>query len=178
MNEGRSFEYYALWCRLDNRDGYLIWMTDLERTAKDAILLDDEERVLLFGDPRSLKEYAAAVGFSLVEEQTTLFDLDWAAHWVLEPSAETVDCTKAIDAWNLFLDVWYSVKHRRDEFRNVAEPNRPVYDKLFFGNNLPAITPVEKVYTSIWSEEEVHALRSVLASGLDMFRSNLPAEIV
>ena len=168
-------EYYALWHRLECHDSYLIWATDLEGDAKDTVLLDREDCLLTFDNLHSLTEYAATIGLSVTADEPKLFDLDWAANWVRDLSATTVDCANALSAWNLFLDVCQSVKHDRKFFLDNAEPNRILYDKLFFGNNHPAITPEGETYMPSWSQHEISAIRTVLSAGLKMFQSNLPS---
>jgi hypothetical protein len=46
-----------------------------------------------------------------------------------------------------------------------------IYDKLFWGNNLPLITPEGERYLPEWSADEVQSLAQILASGLDLFIS-------
>ena len=56
---------------------------------------------------------------------------------------------------------------------DLGECVQRVYDKLFFGNNLPAMTPPGEHYDPTWSDAEIRILCSVIAAGLHLFRSHL-----
>jgi len=56
---------------------------------------------------------------------------------------------------------------------------RAIYDKVFFGNNLPSVTPQREHNVSEWAAAEIAALAEILATGLDLFVSctrNWPLE--
>lgn len=41
-----------------------------------------------------------------------------------------------------------------------------MYDKLFWGSNIPAVTPAGQKFNPDWSASEIAALARVLSSGL------------
>lgn len=50
-----------------------------------------------------------------------------------------------------------------------------VYEKLSYGNNLPAIKPNDAPeYIPIWNDDEVIIIRNALSYGLRIFREHLP----
>jgi hypothetical protein len=51
--------------------------------------------------------------------------------------------------------------------------NNDIYDKVFFGNNLPSMTPPGEHYVPAWSEEEIDRLSRVLTGGLRLFRARV-----
>jgi hypothetical protein len=76
-----------------------------------------------------------------------------------------VDCGLLLEAWNLFDDIAASIgAHLHDR----GERRDKVYDKLFWGNNLPAVTPPGRSYQPLWNGCELRILRSVLRRGLDI----------
>jgi hypothetical protein len=45
-----------------------------------------------------------------------------------------------------------------------------IYHKLFWGNNLPPVTPEGCHFNPEWSRDELAALAGVLSAGLEMFQ--------
>lgn len=105
--------YYPLWYQLDTQQQYLIWVTDLESDAKDVVLLDTNGCLLTFNHLSSLYEYTISKKLTISEEPLILFDLDRINHWIHNPLASAVDCVEMLHAWNLFSDLWQSVKQNR-----------------------------------------------------------------
>jgi hypothetical protein len=48
-----------------------------------------------------------------------------------------------------------------------------IYDKLFFANNLPAVTPRGASYEPIWSEGEIELLSRIYRFGLAELRAGI-----
>jgi hypothetical protein len=48
-----------------------------------------------------------------------------------------------------------------------------LYHKVFFANNLPAVTPNGATYTPLWSSEELARLSHTLRLGLAQFTDRL-----
>ncbi|MEO0376861.1 MAG: hypothetical protein AAF329_20020 [Cyanobacteria bacterium P01_A01_bin.17] len=167
-------EYYALRYQLGTIQQYLLWMTDIDSSAKDTVALGPDRRILSFKALKMLQDYASHNGFALIpQDLLALHDLDWVTNWLKDPSVETVDCNHVLTAWNLFTDIYHSIEKDRDVFKAVDEQNQVIYDKIFFGNNLPAITPKGEQYLPSWNSDEVDILCAVLSAGLEMFCRNL-----
>lgn len=64
-----------------------------------------------------------------------------------------MDCHALLIAWNLFKDVVTTlhIEFFRNKQDNVSDK---IYDKLFFGTNIPAITPEGKEYIPQWTKAE------------------------
>jgi hypothetical protein len=92
------------------------------------------------------------------------YDFDSLARWCEQPSAETIDCSEFLNAWNMLGDA--GTLPTRDLGKRV-------YDKLFWGNNLPAVTPPGETYIPEWSLEEVRKLQSILRSPIDRLHAKL-----
>jgi hypothetical protein len=48
-----------------------------------------------------------------------------------------------------------------------------IYEKLFYGNNLPSITPIGEHYIPSWSNDELIEMRLVFMAGLDHLKKKL-----
>lgn len=86
------------------------------------------------------------------------FDVDEALE---ELSNDTVDESSILNIINLMTDFGFNTKK--------LFPNE-VYDKLFWGNNLPSVTPEGKHYTPKWSKNEI----AFLENGIKKFFDILP----
>jgi hypothetical protein len=138
----------------------------------DGVVLDELERLLFFSDLATLNEWTQTQGWEVeTADLRVLHDLDATEEWSEHPSPDTVDCVALLNAWNLFLDIRASVE-QHNVLRDDPENNH-IYDKLFYGNNLPSITPPGKHYTPIWSDKEVARLSRIITEGLRLFRARV-----
>ncbi len=48
-----------------------------------------------------------------------------------------------------------------------------IYDKLFWGCNIPALTPRGKKYIPLWSAREISIINKVLTEGVRIFRDSV-----
>jgi hypothetical protein len=164
-----SLEYFILWYRLNAEDRYAIWMSG----DKDSMAVSADGFIPIFANTDILRRYAALCNFQLVKEKPIMLDLDWLANWKRMKTG-SVDCPEALAAWNLFGDVANSLGERGMQFLELdsQEHFRKIYNKLFWGNNLPAMTPPGCEYIPEWSSDEIHSLGELLTIGLDLFASN------
>lgn len=67
-----------------------------------------------------------------------------------------------LDAWDCLEELTESLRIPLKSHGNVANK---IYDKLFWGLNLPSVTPAGKSYEPIWSEWELSRMKEILTSG-------------
>lgn len=161
---------YACWYRLDSLDGYLIWHSGAESSWDDGVYVDAEGRVPAFPTLAAVQAFAAEIGIALEPEEPLLHELDIVARWLDNPEPAAIDCVACLEAWNLFGDVARSVDA---EFDPDIDETRVVYDKLFWGNNLPAMTPEGERFEPVWREEQARQIADVLSTGLAIFRDRV-----
>jgi len=159
-------KYFPLLYRLNAEDRYLIWMSN----ESDRVVADDRGFVLTFEDISAVQAYADTRHYELKREEAKRQDLDWVATW-LKKEGMPVDCHEALAAWNLFSDVARSVHGTGGNFQQRDRQFPKVYPKLFWGNNLPSITPEGSHFDPEWSPDEPTGLAEVLGAGLEMFQS-------
>jgi hypothetical protein len=159
-------EYFPLWYRFNSEDGYLIWISD----EKDSVVVEAGGFIPTFKDHSFLRQYADTNHYSLQSGEPILHDLDCVAAWTKSP-AEPVNCEEALAAWNLFGDVAASVGGRGIAFQHLDSQLLAIYRKLFWGNNLPSMTPQGSQYVPEWSPDEIASLTEILITGLDLFAS-------
>jgi hypothetical protein len=159
-------KYYILWYRLDGSNSYLIWFSD----ENDEVLVDEGGVVPSFKDTNSLVNYAEERGISVDVGEPILLDLDVLGRWLKEKDVELIDPSRFNGAWNLFADVSRSVNGGFDSNRELTQK---IYNKLFWGCNLPSVTPEGEQYHPAWTERELKIMYEVLGSGLQMFRRSV-----
>lgn len=162
--EGQT--HYICWCRLNNADAYLIWYSN----ATDGVVVDKSGDVLVFTAPEDLLNYAKAHDILIKEEAPQLHDLDVVDRWVHGKAAELPGCEEVLLVWNLLTDISSSL---REDFEQGDDKTKQVYEKLFFGNNLPSITPDKMRYNPVWKKGELQLMRKTLKRGFEIFRRHM-----
>lgn len=156
--------YYHLLYQLNGTIGYLIWFSN----DKDSVVLQPDGLGTCFSSLLHAHTYATAHQLGVQEETPVLHDLDLIARWLQCILSADVDCKAFLNAWNLFDNVAVSVGAT---FRPDDTETYTVYEKLFWGSNLPVLTPPGEHYIPVWSDDELLLLRATLANGLALFRS-------
>ncbi len=155
--------HYTVMFRLDGSDRFVVWYCD----DVDGVLLDESKLIATFPSPAAVEAYAVNLGLELLEEPPGVYDFDRIAAWVAAPGAEGIDCSVMLDAWNMLADAANSLSCKLFEPRGA----KLVYDKLFWGNNLEAVTPPGEHYEPTWSRVDVAVLAGVLSAGLSTLRT-------
>jgi hypothetical protein len=163
-------KYFPCWYRLNAEDRYFIWVWS-EQTEQTLLVVDAAGFIPSFENPLKLRDYAALNCYGLESEKPRLHDLDWVASWTVSPR-KRVDCKKALNAWNLFADVAASIGDRGSAFKHLdSQLPEIIYEKLFWGNNLPSMTPKGAHYEPEWSIDEIRSIANLLGAGLQMLTS-------
>ena len=157
-------KHYRVRYRLDGLDRYLIWFSD----DSDGVVLETGRSVASFRTRSDLDSFAESRGLAFEPGEPAEFDLDSVEAWLREPDGSTVDCDVFLNAWNLFGDIASSRGDASLE-RSSLSAGR-VYGKLFWGCNVPAVTPDGEQYVPSWSDREVAELRRNLSGGIRLMR--------
>lgn len=159
-------EYYKLWYRLDEKDLYLIWFTN----DVDGVFVDSKCRVPVFYSEAELETYAAKLKLTIVAGELILHDLDSVVQWLQKSEKIDPNCDQILAVWNMLDDVFRSLGKA---FSSKSAIENKVYDKLFYGNNLSAITPEGEHYEPAWSSQEITLISQTLELGLHQFRASI-----
>lgn len=163
--------YYVVRYRLDNKNRCLIWHTDEAGAEADGVVVDRAGMIPVFRTTQDLLAYAQAKELSPVEDNgSALHNLDVVSRWLKRKRPAQLDCVQFLSAWNLFADVSETIGVNFDPDKDKTQK---IYSKLFWGNNLPAVTPVGKHYEPLWPGRESRIIRQVLGDGLSLFRSRV-----
>lgn len=157
--------HFAPWYRLARQDRYLLWYSN----EADGVVIDASGHIPVFVDQTSLRDYATTHTLPIKQEEPILHDLDAVTKWLQRKRPTLPECNTFLSAWNLFSDVAASVE---GDFDFNKASTREIYNKIFWGSNLPALTPPDQQYTPHWSRRDYRTMREVLRGGLSLFRKH------
>lgn len=162
----RDMPYFPLLYRFQGEERYLIWIGD----EQDSIAVDLDGCIPSFGDSPSLRQYADLKNYVLETEDPVMHDLDWVQARCSDQTLP-ISCETTLAAWNLFGDVAASIGSAGADFQAIDAAAVSTYRKLFWGNNLPSVTPAGQHYIPEWTAEDIQDLSIVLRAGLGLFKS-------
>ena len=160
-----SCEYYSYWYRLNNEDSFLIWFSN----EKDGVVVDENGFVPSFGKKSDLKNYCEKNQIKVDLDNSNLTNLDTIKNW-LDKGGKLEDYNLYLDTWNLFEDIAISTNGNFDKDKAVTND---IYDRIFWGCNLPAVTPEGESFTPTWTKKELKIIHKTLTFGLQMFREKI-----
>jgi len=160
--------------QLDGQQRFFIWYMD----EKDGVVVDENCQFIIFKSELDAAHFASSRELPLEDGAPVFFDLEQVSTWCKLPTADAVDCEGFLNAWNLLDDISSSCNEFPSPFGHISKRENDLYDKLFYGNNLPSITPAGEHYEPEWTEEEIKRLNRVLQLGLVELRQRLPQDAV
>ena len=161
--------YFPLLYRWHGEQRFLLWRSE----DTDSVVVNAKGYVCSFSSFCDLNRFTDANKLQAEQNELILHDLDAIETW-LRGKQSTVDCVETLKAWNLLCDIANSMESPlKEPFKKLDSEMRDlydVYDKLFWGNNFPAMTPPGERFVPTWSAEELEALAALLSAGLAMLR--------
>jgi hypothetical protein len=161
---GSSMEYYPFLFVVDKKEYYCIWYSD----DKDGFFTENNQ-IKVFDTEKMLFDYAKENKIQFMENRITSFSIDYTKSWLTRKNP-MIDSIYFLNFWNHISDLANSVGETfygdlREEVIDM------VYNKLFWGNNLPAVTPKGKKYKPIWNGEQRKILVGIAKDGIRIINS-------
>lgn len=157
---------YPVCLILSGRKYFLLW-EDGGDAPDEYVTEPNSVRFLLAETAEKLAKEARAQGLVCADEAVSVINMDrmFSALAALRPRRRTSQaaCQILLDGWNALEDLARSLRIALD--RESMEQGKVLgiaYDKLFFGNNLPAITAENPSYSPLFSADERKAMRAYL----------------
>jgi hypothetical protein len=163
--------YFPCRVRLNGADAFLLWYED----ERDGFARTPDGRLLVGASLDALATSAAGLGVEWGEAYTD-YDFDRVRAWCRRPTSEGFECRAFLDAWNFFDDLAGLRTAPSSEYARVSEAATACYDKLFWGSNLPSVTPPGERFDPTWSAKELEAVRRVFEAGLAYLEAELAGE--
>jgi len=161
--------YYICSLRLDGFETFVIWYEDVH----DGFVRDAQGRLLWEKARNAVFSVAAKLKLQPVSDEIAFYDFDEVASWCQLPTAAGVNCKSFLNAWNFFDDLAELHDRRDTPYSMLSRAKQQSYDKIFWGNNLPSLTPPGESFTPMWQAEELDGIRQVMEAGLALLRSEL-----
>lgn len=165
MTERRDIYPYFI----DHRDGRTILMWSTGETERDSfLLLPTGELLSALSMPQMRHKLHPGPSDAVHWSEAAEFDVGefLSALAALAPRRRlaTGTCAILLEGWNLLEDIVASLAGDTAAFEAGATTS--IYDKLFMGNNLPAMRGGGKAYHPILSAGEIATLRTLMANYL------------
>ncbi len=148
----------------------LVWQTN----GKDTFRLDPEGRLISAPTVEELKhqigEDARRVAWA--EGAEINFDRFWVSLRNMRPvrSSSEQTCHLLLNGWNFLEDLGRTFRSDK-ELEGLRSPLlSKAYEKLFYGNNLPSMTPKGHSYHPLWTAEDMQAFRTEFRKVWQVFR--------
>jgi hypothetical protein len=161
--------FYTCRVRLNDRLAFVAWYDG----SPDGFLRDHDGSLMASEALHGLEAAARPDGFTPVVGEPIDYDFDRIRAWCAAPEAAQVDCKSFLDAWNFFDDLAGLHGGADTPYTRLSRAEAGCYDKLFWGNNLPAVTPTGERFIPSWNPSELDGLARVMGAGLELVQAQL-----
>lgn len=159
---------YAVCLQAEKRKQFLLWKEGASEGEPDTfICLPNSKCLLITNTLAELHHEAIKLGLQVADQEPTLIDIDAMLKALAglrnNRSCSELTSSRLLEGWNGLDDLAQTLG--MDTHIHDAEETRVLnyaYEKIFFGNNLPSVTPSNKTYFPIFSEVERRLLRRYL----------------
>ncbi len=157
---------YAVSLKICGKYFFLLWR-DGGNTLDEYVLLPGTSRFLLGRTAEELLAEAARLGLHVVDQEPAAVDMDrvFGVLAALRPErlSSPKTCQLLLNGWNTLEDMARPIGVRLNApGTGEREILDVIYDKLFYGSNLPAITPDGQSYSPLFSSSERKMMRAYL----------------
>lgn len=144
-------EFYCIWFSDDKTDGFLLDGSKLK-------IFSSNDAALTF--LKSFSSYKKTI-------KTTIYNVNEIIQTVMR--IIPFDPHIVLDFWNIVDDLSSSTGIPYEGNKKDCLTNS-IYDKLFYGNNLPTINTSTRTYTPQFTSEEQIRLTTILEDGISIIR--------
>lgn len=164
--------YYVVRWVLADGERYLLWR-DGGSEPDEYALVRGSSKILVARCAQALAEAARLSGLSVLEAEAQVIDLQTVRSVLdsLRPGRPLSERSARVllEAWNALEDLASSLGSSfMTSEASEKEEAKSAYDKLFYGNNLPAVTPPGSSCHPLLSDRERSVLRTLLRNAIFM----------
>jgi hypothetical protein len=170
----RTIEMYPYCYIYKGKRTCLVWQT--KQDEQDSFKLDSNNRLISAKSVQGLEKSLGNESEQLKWSERAVIDFDdfWNALKALRvgKSSSEKTCKILTDGWNFIEDLARTIGLTQEMKRLHSPLLNQVYKKLFYGNNLPAITPEKKSYGPLWLHEEISSFKKEFHSIWEILRKS------
>lgn len=167
-------EYYPVAFVYKSKRKVFIWETN--KDEGDTFKLDESQHIVYADSENELKEMIGknSIEIHWSEGAEEDFDKFFGSLSRLNTrfASSTKTCRLLLDGWNLIEDLLRTFNLKEESERLKSPVLNKAYEKLFYGCNLPSITPENKSYSPLWLADEIVLLRKELRFVWHFLRAN------
>ncbi len=150
---------------------FVVWHSE----ERDGFVREEAGRLRAACTSEALTATAGVRSVVPVKSEPIEYDFDRVRAWCAAPEVAGVDHAAFLDAWNFFDELAGLHDGADTPYTRLSRGAAECYDKLFWGSNLPAVTPPRERFELAWQADELIELRRVLEAGLGLLESELRA---
>jgi len=144
----------------------LVWQTS--GAEQDSFMIDSEKCLITAKTEEELRRKLGSESNRIRWSEGAEISLDnfWKALTNLRAgrSSSKRTCEVLLEGWNFIEDLARTFRLDKPMSKLRSALLKRVYEKLFFGNNLPAVTPESKSYSPLWLQQEIALFRKEIHS--------------
>lgn len=162
---------YPLWLKFRGELYGLIWQTEdnPETEYDDDCVLVDAGKIVWVRAAEDYQVVCSVYGLILEEGDGEVWNLDDVERLLELPASEEV-CSQILNAWNLLGDIACTFSVDLEQRTKILDK---CYDKLFYGNNLPGITPEGEDYRPYFSDVERRHVAALFDRGRELVAAHI-----
>jgi hypothetical protein len=165
-------------CRIYNGriSGILLWVDGKDQ--KDYFLRTNEGKIFVEkSKPSVRRKIEDKSDLNIHWDQCSVFEFDKFMSTVKSLKSgsysKITTCKRLLDGWNFLMDFAYTID-APEHFIRTNRRQKKIYNKLFFGNNLPSMTPKGKEYNPVWTSPEIKYFKTSINKLVQYLRLNAP----
>ncbi len=149
----------------------LIWQTN----GRDTFRKVSDKRLLQSQTVTNMKKLLRTEAIQVHWSEHAVIDFDkfWTALKNLRSNRASSrrTCSLLLEGWNFIEDMGRTFNLKKDMKRLRSQLLHKAYDKIFWGCNLPSVTPERKSYSPLWIEAEIKSMRTELRTVWQSFKN-------
>lgn len=153
-------EYYLCSLIYEQTEIFFIWYEG----EPDGVVVDKQGNTITASDMETIKSAGKELNILFETEEVTVFDYDLTYNAIKREIYSEHVMNDAINLLNIFGDIALSIPD--NEYNDLLDNNKPIYNKIFYGCNLPSVNTTNEKYVPVWTHEEQQVLQNLFEHGI------------
>ncbi len=163
--------HYLCRVRLNGLVVFVVWYSG----ERNGFARDDAGRLRAASTPDVLSATAGMQDVFIASEEPADYDFDRIRAWCAAPDEAGIDCASFLNTWNFLDDLARLPDGPERPYARLSRNATACYDKLFWGSNLPAVTPPGERFEPDWRADELAEVQAVFEAGVELLEAELRA---
>jgi hypothetical protein len=157
-------QYYKLAFLYKNKYLYTLWYTnDIDG------LLNENDKMIFFYSEHELINYCKNDNLYIMDDDIVIYNID-EINKIIFNNGINIDCKYLLDLWNITADI---AKTINIPFYGNEKETINIYNKIFYGNNLPSIRGNGEIYIPHWNNDETELILKIVKECYKIFELSI-----